>query len=133
MEFHRLKNIGSTAFFSMSSEEDLLRATAILDKLKVKNCQLAVRCVPEEPPVKASIASKGQQPEGATKLVTPLADMSYDKQLEEKNLQSTRIFQNLCKQISQSHDRNHRMDKNCLKEVFFNDNPVFTPLKAFKL
>lgn len=108
-----MKLYNGLCYISFTSEEDVVKGIEVFQGMKVKHNQLFVRRVSEESMSrnnnkeeknnnKKNIEEREVDIKIATDLVTPLANMSYEKQLEYKFEASKKLYSNLQKKLFQS-------------------------------
>lgn len=106
MRYKRLKNVKGLCYVSFTAEEDILKAIEILQGMQVKNNLLCVRRVAEDPfPSINNNANKNLENlplKTATELVTPLANLTYQEQLEHKFNLSKEMYASLQKHLFQA-------------------------------
>uniref|UniRef100_A0A914Z9E6 tRNA (uracil(54)-C(5))-methyltransferase n=1 Tax=Panagrolaimus superbus TaxID=310955 RepID=A0A914Z9E6_9BILA len=97
IQYRKLKICEDNAYVSFLNVEGLQEALKIFDGFEIKGKTLSTKHVPEE----SIVERKPQSPKPlktAKELTTPLADLPYDQQLEQKQNTSIKVALNLKKQ-----------------------------------
>lgn len=106
-----MKLYNGLCYISFTSEQDTLKGVEVFQGMKVKHNQLFVRRVSEESMLNYNKEEKNNNKKNtedmvdiknATDLVAPLANMSYEKQLEHKFKASKNLYSNLQKKLFQA-------------------------------
>uniref|UniRef100_A0AC34GDD2 RRM domain-containing protein n=1 Tax=Panagrolaimus sp. ES5 TaxID=591445 RepID=A0AC34GDD2_9BILA len=97
VQYRKLKICEDNAYVSFLNVEGLQEALKVFDGFEIKGKTLSTKHVPEE----SIVERKPQSPKSlktAKELTTPLADLPYDQQLEQKQKTSIKVALNLKKQ-----------------------------------
>ncbi|KAE9549929.1 hypothetical protein FO519_006871 [Halicephalobus sp. NKZ332] len=103
IEFRKLKINDGNAFLSFTTEDDVLAALKTFEGMEIKGKLLKTKRVAEEPLSRQRMQARSPQPiRTAKEIATPLAHLSYDEQLKQKQEASFKIALNIKKQAIQA-------------------------------
>ncbi|KAK0411391.1 hypothetical protein QR680_005631 [Steinernema hermaphroditum] len=119
MPYRKLRHFSDTAYLSFQSPAEAQKAARLIDGQIMKQKTITARLVEPEPLKGHDITKRANNDDNesdrkrakiitsAKDIVTPLSDMSYEKQLETKQSDCTNLTRNLFRQMGKANIENH--------------------------